>query len=163
MCLDAEARNASDALELTLAAAQLTGSRSGRAEVLVTACAAKAGGPRDASRAPHCGAPHCVAGPRLDAHSRAAAGEQYEVMMVADPEAEEDDPRGGPRIAFQVVPAAAARPAPAPGWQGLAAAALLLLTLGTAAQLGLAANVSHLPKVRPPLCPSPHLVTRSTS
>ena len=114
--------------------------------MLVTVRAAKPGDQRDDLRAPHCGGV-----PRLDLRGRAAAGEQYEVMRVADPEAEEDDPRGGPRIAFQIVPAAAARPAPAPGWQGLAAAALLLLTLGTAAQLGLAANVSHLPKVRPTL------------
>ncbi|KAK9822249.1 hypothetical protein WJX81_006259 [Elliptochloris bilobata] len=73
-------------------------------------------------------------------------GEQYEVMLVPDPEAEEDDPRGGPRIAFQIVPAAAVRPEPSPAWQGLVASVLLLLTLGTAAQLGLVANVSKLPK-----------------
>ena len=70
-------------------------------------------------------------------------------MLVSDPEAEEEDPRGGPRIAFQIVPGAAVRPAPAPAWQGLAAGVLLLLTLGTAAQLGLVANVSKLPKARP--------------
>ena len=79
---------------------------------------------------------------------RGRAGEQYEVMLVPDPEAEEEDPRGGPRIAFQIVPGAAVRPAPAPAWQGLAAGVLLLLTLGTAAQLGLVANVSKLPKAR---------------
>lgn len=75
------------------------------------------------------------------------AGDKYSVLLVEDPDAEEEDARGGPRIAFQIMPRAAVEPAPAPGWQSAAAAVLFLFTIGSSLQLGLAANVSLLPKV----------------
>ncbi|KAK9809927.1 hypothetical protein WJX72_001870 [[Myrmecia] bisecta] len=73
-------------------------------------------------------------------------GDKYEVLMIEDPEAEEEDPRGGPRIAFQILPAEAAQPNPTAAWQILVAGVLLILTVGSATQLGLTANVSKLPK-----------------
>ncbi|CAL8466800.1 g6336 [Coccomyxa elongata] len=73
-------------------------------------------------------------------------GDKYSVLLVEDPDAEEEDARGGPRVAFQIMPRAAVEPAPAPGWQNAAAAVLFLFTIGSCLQLGLAANVSLLPK-----------------
>ena len=75
------------------------------------------------------------------------AGDKYKVLMREDPEAEEQDARGGPRIAFEVMPTAVVQPPEPPGWQRIAAGALLLFTAATTLQIGLAANVSRLPKV----------------
>ena len=81
-------------------------------------------------------------------------GDKYVVLMVEDPPvdgAAEDEgvPRvgadGAPRVAFQIVTAAAAGPAPSPRWQPLAGAVLGALTVGSALQLGVAANVFRLP------------------
>ena len=68
--------------------------------------------------------------------------------MVTDPQAEEEDPRGGPRVAFQIADAQELRPADAQGWQRGLAVVLGVLTLATALQLGLTANISKLPKAR---------------
>ena len=51
-----------------------------------------------------------------------------------------------PRVQFEVLPAAAALPAPVTGWQRGVAALLLVLTAGSALQFGLAANLGLLPK-----------------
>ena len=75
------------------------------------------------------------------------AGDKYKVLMREDPEAEEQDARGGPRIAFEVMPTAVVQSPEPPGWQRIAAGALLLFTAATTLQIGLAANVSRLPKV----------------
>jgi hypothetical protein len=80
-------------------------------------------------------------------------GDKYVVLMVDDPALADggDDgasgrsPDGAPRVAFQIVTAAAAGPPPAPGWQPLAGAVLAALTAGSALQLGMAANVFRLP------------------
>ncbi|CAK0755578.1 hypothetical protein CVIRNUC_002385 [Coccomyxa viridis] len=73
-------------------------------------------------------------------------GDKYKVLMREDPEAEEQDARGGPRIAFEVMPTAVVQSPEPPGWQRIAAGALLLFTAATTLQIGLAANVSRLPK-----------------
>ncbi|CAG9463210.1 unnamed protein product [Pedinophyceae sp. YPF-701] len=91
--------------------------------------------------------------PREDVFDAARAGaeklfgDRYEVLMVADPDAAADDPdpRGGPRPAFILVPSAAVRPESSTGWQVLAAAVLLFLTVGSCFQLGVVANVTRLP------------------
>ncbi|EIE26496.1 hypothetical protein COCSUDRAFT_46110 [Coccomyxa subellipsoidea C-169] len=67
-------------------------------------------------------------------------GDKYSVLLVEDPDAEEEDARGGARVAFQVMPTAAVEPAPAPAWQSYAAAVLFLFSAATCLQLGLAAN-----------------------
>lgn len=80
-------------------------------------------------------------------------GDKYVVLMVEDPpdvaDGDDGSPRvgadGAPRVAFQIVTAAAAGPAPAPRWQPLAGAVLGALTAGSALQLGVAANVFRLP------------------
>ncbi|KAL3140257.1 hypothetical protein ABBQ38_004528 [Trebouxia sp. C0009 RCD-2024] len=73
-------------------------------------------------------------------------GQKYQVFLVPDPDSEEDDPKGGPRVAFQVIPSIVANPRPTLRWQYAAAAVLFGLTLLSATQLGLLANVSKLPK-----------------
>ena len=78
-------------------------------------------------------------------------GDKYEVLLVEDPDQEDDDlaRRGGQRrIAFQIMPSASVRPGPAPGWQAAAAGLLFLFSAATCLQLALVANVSLLPKVR---------------
>lgn len=55
--------------------------------------------------------------------------------------------RPEPRVQFEILPAAAAQPVPTAGWTRGAAALLLLLTLGSTLQFGLAANIGLLPKV----------------
>eukprot|EP00891_Asterochloris_glomerata_P002358 jgi/Astpho2/2358/e_gw1.00044.126.1_t len=71
---------------------------------------------------------------------------RFEVFMTADPETDEEDTRGGPRVAFLIMPAIFARPKPTPKWQYIFAAVLVALTLGSGLQLGLLANIARLPK-----------------
>jgi hypothetical protein len=75
-------------------------------------------------------------------------GDKYVVLLVEDPA---DDPGDSttptePRVAFQIVTAAAAAPPAAPRWQPLAGAVLALLSAGSSLQLGVAANVFRLPQ-----------------
>lgn len=86
----------------------------------------------------------------------APAGDKYVVRLVEDPEAVLDEAmRGGsdgsappePRVQFEILPASSAQPAPVKGWQRAVAGVLLLLTLGSTLQFGLAANIGLLPKV----------------
>ena len=108
-----------------------------------------------------------MSGERQDTeHVRAHAGGKYEVLLVPDPDAGEEDlqPRrdGAPRIAFQIMPASAVLRGPAPRWQAFAAGGLFLFTAATCLQLALVANVSRLPKARTPPhppCPSSPLLT----
>lgn len=72
--------------------------------------------------------------------------------MVPDPVAmmEEDyspPTDGPPRVAFEFLPAATCQPPEMARWQRVAAAVLLLLTLGSTFQLALGANIGLLPKV----------------
>lgn len=90
------------------------------------------------------------------------AGDKYVVRMVEDPEAALDEPirsSGGdsgaapePRVQFEILPASSAQPVATKGWQRVAAGVLLLLTLGSTLQFGLAANIGLLPKVWRTLC-----------
>ena len=77
------------------------------------------------------------------------AGDAYTAIMVTDPEAEDEDPRGGPRVAFQIASSSIIQPAKTSSWQWGLAFVLGVLTIATAFQLGLVANVSMLPKVCP--------------
>ena len=88
------------------------------------------------------------------------AGDKYVVRLVEDtdsmmeelqmggPSGTADGTAPEPRVQFEILPAAAAQPAPVLGWQRVAAGVLLLLTLGSTLQFGLAANIGLLPKVR---------------
>lgn len=74
--------------------------------------------------------------------------DKYAVFMVPDPEAElqPPEPQGKDakeRVAFVVALAKFAQPQEAPAWQAVVAAVLFLLSIGTATQIGLAANVTR--------------------
>lgn len=85
-------------------------------------------------------------------------GDKYVVRLVEDtdsmmeelqmggPSGTADGTAPEPRVQFEILPAAAAQPAPVLGWQRVAAGVLLLLTLGSTLQFGLAANIGLLPK-----------------
>lgn len=83
-------------------------------------------------------------------------GDKYVVRLVEDPESTLEEMQAGskagsaavpqPRVQFEILPAAAAQPQAVAGWQRAAAALLLLLTLGSTLQFGLAANIGLLPK-----------------
>ena len=73
-------------------------------------------------------------------------GDRYLVKLVEEREWEGMDPMAEPRYVFQILPTEAALPVPTAGWQRGVAAVALALTLGSALQLGLAANVGLLPK-----------------
>lgn len=82
------------------------------------------------------------------------SGDKYVVRLVEDTESmlEEMQMGGGggerpePRVQFEILPAGAAQPAATAGWQRGAAALLLILTLASTLQFGLAANIGLLPK-----------------
>ncbi|PRW61443.1 putative zinc metalloprotease chloroplastic isoform B [Chlorella sorokiniana] len=82
-------------------------------------------------------------------------GDKYVVRLVEDPEGALDESMRGsgdgsappePRVQFEILPASSAQPAATKGWQRVAAGVLLLLTLGSTLQFGLAANIGLLPK-----------------
>mmetsp|Transcript_30997 Transcript_30997/g.68746 ORF Transcript_30997/g.68746 Transcript_30997/m.68746 type:complete len:647 (+) Transcript_30997:142-2082(+) len=80
-------------------------------------------------------------------------GDKYEVLMVEDIVTEDETPpppsasaKAGPRVAFQIIPAAQALPPQTDGWKQAAAFALSLLLIASCVQLALAANITKLPK-----------------
>ena len=74
-------------------------------------------------------------------------GDRYIVKLAEERDFETMEASAGePRIVVQILPTEAALPPPTVGWQRGAAAVMLALTLGSALQLGLAANVGLLPK-----------------
>lgn len=72
-------------------------------------------------------------------------GGKYIVRLIEE-EIQGMDPESEPRVVFQILPADIATPPATAGWQRGAGFVLLALTLGSALQLGLAANVGLLPK-----------------
>lgn len=72
-------------------------------------------------------------------------GEKYELFLIPDVADPEPDPRGGPRVAWQVLPSEACRPRIANKWQWTFAVVLAVLTAASCVQLGLASNFALLP------------------
>ncbi|KAF5828946.1 membrane associated metalloprotease [Dunaliella salina] len=86
-------------------------------------------------------------------------GGKYAVLLVEDTLATEEDMVNGridtssptsslnnPRVAFNIVPAAQTVPPQTTGWGSAVSFVLILLLVGSCAQLALAANVTKLPK-----------------
>ncbi|KAG2497626.1 hypothetical protein HYH03_004366 [Edaphochlamys debaryana] len=78
---------------------------------------------------------------------------KFAVIMIEDEQqaAEGEAPIGkaalfGPRVAFQIVPAAQAQPPQTNGWRQGAALVLFLLFVASSLQLSLVANITKLPK-----------------
>eukprot|EP00898_Chlorokybus_atmophyticus_P000101 jgi/Chlat1/1091/Chrsp110S01587 len=72
-------------------------------------------------------------------------GDKYDLFMVPEPNAESDDPRGGPRVSFVVLTSEISRPPPTTGWQTFLAVFLVPFSLLTCIQVGITAQISKLP------------------
>ena len=82
----------------------------------------------------------------LCAGMRELFGEKYELLMVEDPDATEDDSRGGPRVAFLLLQAAAAQPPDYTRLQASVAVLLAAASLFTCLFVGISAEISLVPK-----------------
>ncbi len=89
----------------------------------------------------------------LQAELKRMFKDEYTAFMLEEPLSEEGpsgdaaiDSKYGPRVSFLIVPSDRAGPSPdTSGWQYLLALALMALTVGSAVQLGLVAEISKLP------------------
>ncbi|KAG0565024.1 hypothetical protein KC19_8G157100, partial [Ceratodon purpureus] len=72
-------------------------------------------------------------------------GSKYDLFMVEEPNAEEQDPRGGPRVSFLLLRKEVSDPGPNTLWQYGVAVVLCLLTVGSCVELGIATQFSRLP------------------
>lgn len=81
----------------------------------------------------------------LNDKTKEVFGGKYELFMSEDFEAEDLDSKGTTRVRFLVVPAEAAQPPAITRWQVVVCVILAGLTVGSAFQLGIAANINRLP------------------
>eukprot|EP00271_Cylindrocystis_brebissonii_P009045 TRINITY_DN23649_c0_g1_i1.p1 TRINITY_DN23649_c0_g1~~TRINITY_DN23649_c0_g1_i1.p1 ORF type:complete len:752 (+),score=91.59 TRINITY_DN23649_c0_g1_i1:349-2604(+) len=83
---------------------------------------------------------------KLQRGVKALFGEdKYDLFMVEEPNAEEGDPRGGPRVSFVLLRKAVSMGAPTKVWQYVIAGLLLAVTFGSCLELGLASQISRIP------------------
>ena len=69
-------------------------------------------------------------------------GSKYDLFMVEEPNAEEEDPRGGPRVSFVLLRKEVSDPGPTTLWQFVVAGVLFALTAGSCLELGIATQAS---------------------
>lgn len=79
---------------------------------------------------------------KLAKGTRDLFGAKYDLFMVEEPNAEEDDPRGGPRVSFVLLRKEVSDPGPTTLWQYVVAAILFTLTAGSCLELGIASQAS---------------------
>eukprot|EP00262_Sarcandra_glabra_P006222 TRINITY_DN18349_c0_g1_i1.p1 TRINITY_DN18349_c0_g1~~TRINITY_DN18349_c0_g1_i1.p1 ORF type:complete len:434 (+),score=78.66 TRINITY_DN18349_c0_g1_i1:243-1544(+) len=72
-------------------------------------------------------------------------GNKYNLFMVEEPNSEEADPRGGPRVSFGLLRKEVSEPGPTTLWQYVIAILLFLLTIGSCVELGIASQLRSLP------------------
>lgn len=72
-------------------------------------------------------------------------GDKYNLFMVEEPNSEEPDPRGGPRVSFGLLRKEVSEPGPTSLWQYVIALLLFLLTIGSSVELGIASQINRLP------------------
>ncbi|KAF9621500.1 hypothetical protein IFM89_021804, partial [Coptis chinensis] len=65
-------------------------------------------------------------------------GDKYKLFMVEEPNSEDLDPRGGPRVSFGLLRKEVSEPGPTTLWQYVIALILFLLTIGSSVELGIA-------------------------
>jgi hypothetical protein len=82
---------------------------------------------------------------KLQRGLRDLMGTKYDLFMVEEPNAEEEDPRGGPRVSFVLLRKEVSDPGPTTLWQYVIAAILFILTAGSCLELGVASQLSRLP------------------
>ncbi|KAI5065083.1 hypothetical protein GOP47_0019778 [Adiantum capillus-veneris] len=72
-------------------------------------------------------------------------GSKYNLFMVEEPNSEEEDPRGGPRVSFVLLRKEVSEPKATTLWQFVIAFVLFLITAGSCLELGIASQLSKLP------------------
>ncbi|CAN1271847.1 Probable zinc metalloprotease EGY1, chloroplastic [Linum perenne] len=72
-------------------------------------------------------------------------GDKYNLFMVEEPNSEEPDPRGGPRVSFGLLRKEVSEPGPTTLWQYVIALLLFVLTVGSSVELGIASQINRLP------------------
>ncbi|BFI39695.1 zinc metalloprotease EGY, chloroplastic [Marchantia polymorpha subsp. ruderalis] len=72
-------------------------------------------------------------------------GNKYDMFMVEEPNAEDEDPRGGPRVSFVLLRQEVSDTGPTTLWQYIVAIILFVLTGGTCLELGISSQLSRLP------------------
>lgn len=72
-------------------------------------------------------------------------GDKYDLFMVEEPNAEEGDGRGGPRVSFVLLRKEVSLGSPTKVWQYIIAFVLGIVTAGACLELGLASQISRLP------------------
>lgn len=68
-------------------------------------------------------------------------GDKYNLFMVEEPNSEDPDPRGGPRVSFGMLRKEVSEPGPTTLWQYVIALLLFVLTIGSSVELGIASQV----------------------
>ncbi|KAI4378398.1 hypothetical protein MLD38_015881 [Melastoma candidum] len=71
--------------------------------------------------------------------------DKYNLFMVEEPNSDEPDPRGGPRVSFGLLRKEVSEPRPTTLWQYVIALLLFLLTMGSSVELGIASQINRLP------------------
>ncbi|KAM0924741.1 hypothetical protein ACQ4PT_004674 [Festuca glaucescens] len=82
---------------------------------------------------------------KLQRQLRELTGDKYNLFMVEEPNSEEDDPRGGPRVSFGLLRREVSEPGPTTLWQYVISMLLFLLTVFSCIELGIASKISSLP------------------
>uniref|UniRef100_R7W7F9 Speckle-type POZ protein n=1 Tax=Aegilops tauschii TaxID=37682 RepID=R7W7F9_AEGTA len=82
---------------------------------------------------------------KLQRQLRELTGDKYNLFMVEEPNSEEDDPRGGPRVSFGLLRREVSEPGPTTLWQYVISLLLFLLTVFSCIELGIASKISSLP------------------
>lgn len=72
-------------------------------------------------------------------------GDKYNLFMVEEPNSEDLDPRGGPRVSFGLLRKEVSEPGPTTLWQYVIALLLFFLTVGSSVELGIASQLNRLP------------------
>ncbi|KAI7728710.1 hypothetical protein M8C21_019081, partial [Ambrosia artemisiifolia] len=72
-------------------------------------------------------------------------GDKYNLFMVEEPNSENPDPRGGPRVSFGMLRKEVSEPGPTTLWQYVIALLLFVLTIGSSVELGIASQINRLP------------------
>ncbi|KAJ0714632.1 putative peptidase M50, putative metalloprotease EGY1 [Helianthus annuus] len=72
-------------------------------------------------------------------------GDKYNLFMVEEPNSEDPDPRGGPRVSFGMLRKEVSEPGPTTLWQYVIALLLFVLTIGSSVELGIASQINRLP------------------
>ncbi|WOK91748.1 hypothetical protein Cni_G00439 [Canna indica] len=82
---------------------------------------------------------------KLQRQLREVTGDKYNLFMVEEPNSEEPDPRGGPRVSFGLLRKEVSEPGPTTLWQYVIALLLFVLTIGSCVELGIASQINSLP------------------